>query len=298
MTIQQLYKKLLEAYAHIDEQDARAEIELILERTLALNVLSKITHPEQQIAEVDTNRVFELLQRRQKGEPLAYILGEREFYGLKFNVSPAVLIPRQETELLVDRAIERSQKILKIRDAKNYQPIRILDIGCGSGCIGLAILKHVAGAQLTAIDISTKALEVAQKNAHELGLSERVEFVNLDFSSEPFLFAQNIQSHNKFDIVVANPPYIAKNDDNVAKNVNDHEPHGALYSDKNGLGHIMVWASQLPALLAIGGAAYFEIGATQGKEAQIIFEGLNFFSRVELLKDYSGLDRVVCGVIE
>lgn len=228
------------------------------------------------------DKIQSAIQRRKDGEPLAYILGEKEFYGINFFVNENVLIPRPETELLVDLALNYLDQNNKATD--------ILDLGCGSGCIGLSLLKKNLKVNLVAADISSLALEVAKKNAIALGLIGRSQFVECEATR----FGQQINKN--FDIIVANPPYVdatTKNKDVVALS---YEPELALYAEDLGRAFIPAWLNAVAKHKKKSYLIAFEIGFDQGEYAKQVFTDSNFFDRIELHKDLAGHDRVILGI--
>lgn len=195
-----------------------------------------------------------LVERRLKHEPVAYILGEQEFHGLPFRVSPAVLIPRGDSEVLVDAA-------LAARPAAR----RVLDCGTGSGALLLAVLHGLPQASGVGIDRSAQALAVAADNAQRLGLAGRAAMAPADWHSAGWADGLG----GPFDLVLANPPYV-ETDADLAPSVRAHEPAGALFAGPDGLDDYRVLIPQLPALLAPGGAALVEIGYTQAAAVSAI----------------------------
>ncbi len=188
-----------------------------------------------------------LLARRQNHEPVAYILGHQEFYGLDLLVTPDVLIPRGDSETLVEAALKARS------DAR-----RVLDCGTGSGALLLAVLANLPDAQGTGIDRSLAALEVAAANAARLGLGERTRMIHADWDEPGWAHDLN----GPFDLILANPPYVEADAD-LAPSVRRHEPAGALFAGPEGLDCYRSLIPQLPVLLAPGGAVLAEIGATQ-----------------------------------
>lgn len=214
-----------------------------------------------------------LVSRRASGEPVAYITGTREFWGLDFEVSPAVLVPRPETEVLVEEA-------LKLIDARPGAIAHVADVGTGSGCIAVALAHSRPGVTVVATDISEDALAVARRNASRHGVASRVEF----------LFAPALKGVGPVDLVVSNPPYIGRQDeDTVTKNVLDFEPHGALFSGNDGLDVIRALLAAVrertppPALL-------FEFGGSDAPiRAAVAASGLTLAA---VTPDLAGLPRV------
>lgn len=219
-----------------------------------------------------------LVTRREAGEPVAYILGSREFYGLDFAVSPAVLIPRPETEHIVE-AVEQAFS----RD----QSFRFADLGTGSGILAVTIAVLFPNSHGVAVDISPEALAVAKVNAHAHNVADRVEFLLADFTREAV--------EGAFDLVVSNPPYVSEPEFAAASpEVTAFEPTGALVSGPDGLNHIRAMLPGVAAMLKPGGRFFMEIGYDQAKMIiDIIIDKYPRFEGVGVEKDLSGRDRVV-----
>jgi len=215
-----------------------------------------------------------LIERRLGHEPAAYITGRQEFFGLPFIVSPAVLIPRGDSEVLVEAALAA---------APNAR--RLLDLGTGSGALLLAALAHLGEAQGIGIDRSAAALEVARANAEQLGLAPRADFRPGDWTRPGWA-----DGLGTFDLVLANPPYVEAAAE-LDASVRDHEPAGALFSGPEGLDDYRVLVPQLPALLAPGGAALVEIGAGQADAVSAIATGAGLSARLH--HDLAGRPRVL-----
>ena len=216
-------------------------------------------------------KVRELIKRRISGEPLQYITGTAEFMGLKFDVNPYTLIPRQDTETLVETVIEL---------AKNGA--KILDIGTGSGCIGISLAKYIKGAEVTLADISMGALKTAEKNAKLNGV--KVSCIKMDILNEI--------PEGKYDIVVSNPPYIETEAiKGLMKDVRDYEPLSALDGGADGLVFYRRITEIAPALLNAGGLLAYEIGYNQGEAAAKIVR--DKFGYAQVIKDLCGNDRVI-----
>lgn len=227
---------------------------------------------------------LDLLCRRTNREPVAYIVGEREFWSLPFFVNRDVLIPRPETEFLLDR-------VLTLTDPVNFVRGKILDLCCGSGVIAV-VLAYEKGRPVVAADISVEALSVARKNAIAHNLDRLVLPVQASLLS---CFNEN----HAFSLVVSNPPYVSSEEvkGGLAPEVLKYEPHLALDGGIRGLEIIEKIRHTLPAVLTRGGQCFLEIGADQGNEVYELFtrksEGRKDFQHVEILKDYAGRDRVV-----
>jgi len=228
--------------------------------------------------------LFKALSELKQDVPVQHIIGETEFMDMRFKVSPKVLIPRPETEDLVRWVIADSS-------AEQHQPLTILDIGTGSGCIPIALAKHLEGAQVSALDISSDALQVAQTNALENN-------VNLNFYQVDILDKTSTSTINsKFDIIVSNPPYVRELEKNkMHKNVLKYEPGIALFvSDKDPLVFYRAIANFAVKNLADDGRLYLEINQYLGKEMLRLLSEYNF-KDIELRKDIFGNDRMVKAV--
>jgi len=215
-----------------------------------------------------------LLDRRLVHEPVAYILGEQEFFGLPFRVTPAVLIPRGDSEVLVEAALAGRP------DARV-----VLDCGTGSGALLLAVLTNLPAASGTGIDRSPAALAIATANASALGLSSRTRMVHSDWTQPGWAAALG-----RFDLVLANPPYV-ETDADLAPSVRDHEPAAALFAGTDGLDDYRVLIPQIPALLAPGGMALVEIGATQAEAVTALAAAVGLTATLH--RDLRGLPRVL-----
>jgi release factor glutamine methyltransferase len=263
---------LLEAATQIQRRDA----ELLLAHTLQQQRTWLIAYPEAELTPQQRDTFEALIKRRASGEPLQYLTGTQEFFGLDFRVAPAVLIPRPETEHLVEAVLDWSQSQIK--------PLRILDIGTGSGAIAIALAANQPSAHIIATDISPPALELASDNALRLGFSDRIRFLESD------LFATLDANEGYFDAIVSNPPYIPVTDaPTLQREVLDHEPHTALFAGDEGLD---IYRRLIPAArtrLREGGLLALEIGFGQ---SDALTQLLATWSNVCFLNDYAGIPRV------
>lgn len=223
-------------------------------------------------------RARALTERRLNGEPLAYLIGEWDFYGLTFLVTPDVLIPRSDTEPLCEQAIARAQAIVCPR---------VLDLCCGSGCIGVALLHAVDDARVFAADVSEAALTVARENARRLGVSGRFFGVRADALGQP---PEQLQG---FHMMVCNPPYITGPEmAALDRSVADYEPHLALYGGADGLDFYRAIAAHWTGVMLPGGTMFFECGWKQAAQVASLFEEAGFMDIV-IEEDYAGVRRVV-----
>jgi release factor glutamine methyltransferase len=225
-------------------------------------------------------RYVAMLERRTRREPLAYILGHKEFYSLEFEVAPAVLIPRPETETIVAVALEF---------LRNCANARVCDLGTGSGAIALAIAANAPAAQLTATDISAEALAIARDNAARLGLASRVRFRLAD-CFEPL---DKMEPLGCFDLIISNPPYISNGHiAGLAPEICDYEPRAALAGGHDGLEFYRRMALTLTDHLEKNGAAIVEIGVGQSAAVSEIMHNAGA-TRIEVVPDLAGLPRLV-----
>ena len=231
----------------------------------------------------ERERYKNLVRRRAAHQPLQYILGETEFMALSFKVTPDVLIPRPETEILVEKIIET---------VKNQAGIRILDIGTGSGNIAVSLARYLKSADVVAVDSSPKALSVARENAQMHRVEGKVRFLQSDIR-EPH-FAQAMDS--PFDLVVSNPPYIsAEAWDDLPIEIRQYEPKSALCDGEDGLVFFRIIAQKGRQLLRSDGRLFFEVGDGQHEEVKNILRKLKY-QDVVAYPDLNGIERVVVGV--
>lgn len=223
------------------------------------------------------------MARRLAGEPVAYITGKWEFYGLPLEITPDVLIPRDDTAVLVDKALEL------LRGKRDNA--RVLDLCCGSGCIGLAMAHEMPSAHIVMLDLSRKALEITRRNIRANELSARAVCMEADALIPP---ADNLGS---FDIILSNPPYIATSEiATLDTSVRNYEPHSALDGGEDGLMFYRFIANEWRRALRTGGHLVFEVGETQAAEVQKIMR-LAGYKNVDCVKDTAGIDRVVYGKV-
>jgi release factor glutamine methyltransferase len=235
-----------------------------------------IAHPEVQLRPAEHDSYTSLVDRRGKGEPVAYLTGEREFYGRLFRISPAVLIPRSETELLVDLALERIPQ-----DA----PSRVLELGTGSGCIAISLASERPQTKILALDRSLDALALARRNAVTANIGN-VSFLRSDWFSA-------LRSEH-FDAIVANPPYVASGDRHLGEGDLRFEPRTALDGGADGLDAIRQIVSGGKTHLKPGGWLLFEHGHDQGERARLMLHAAGY-TEIFTAHDLAGIDRVSAG---
>jgi release factor glutamine methyltransferase len=273
-----------------DELELAGIEEYALEARLLLSACLKKTRTElfllgdKEVAAADQLKYLEFIARRRKREPVAYILGEQEFWSMSFTVSPAVLIPRPETEFLLDR-------VLALVTPENLAKGALLDLCCGSGVIAI-VLAQETGKKIIASDISPSALGVTRHNLHRHGLAHRVALVEANLFSA-------FRRQRDFSLIVSNPPYVSRVDleNNLQPEVAKHEPRLALDGGLTGMDVIIKIRREVPYLLSPGGQLFLEIGADQGDATRRLFtcnsKNPLGFDQVEILVDYAGRDRVL-----
>lgn len=252
------------------------EARILLAHVLRSDRAWLAAHPEAVPEAHDAASFAALCERRGEGEPIAYLVGEREFYGLRLRVTPAVLIPRPETELLVELTLARTP-----RDV----PARVLDLGTGSGAIALAVAHARANAHVLAIDASAEALEVARSNARRLACGNVTFCESTWFSDVP---------RERFDLIVSNPPYVAEDDPHLGQGDLRFEPRGALAAGRDGLDALRVITRDAPQFLAVGGTLVVEHGYDQAEACRALFERAGL-SAIETHEDLAGIPRVTLG---
>lgn len=249
---------------------------------------------ETTITESELLKLNAIVKRLKKQEPIQYILQEAWFFGMKLKVSPAVLIPRPETEELVEWILKNGNASRTKKAAS--ERLKILDIGTGSGCIAIALKKQIAEAEVFALDISTDALDMAKQNA-ELN-SVLVNFIEADILSKSGLAADlGRQDVNGFDLIVSNPPYVPESEKkSLRSNVLHFEPHRALFvADDDPLLFYRKISEFAKAMLRPGGSLFFEVNESKGTEIADLLR-LEGFSTVEVKKDINGKDRMIRAV--
>ncbi|HUV30857.1 MAG TPA: peptide chain release factor N(5)-glutamine methyltransferase [Acidobacteriota bacterium] len=257
----------------------RAEVELILCHVLDVDRLALYLHGAGMLDRPRRERVDEILSRRATRYPLQYILGEAWFYGRRFVVSPAVMVPVPETELLCQRAVAWT------RAGRVPQP-RILDLGAGSGVIAVTMACEVEHSSVTALDVSPEALSVARRNAGDHGVLERIDFRRSDFFSA-------LEPDERFDLILSNPPYIRYGDYKGLPPEVKADPRIALTAGEDGMDAIRVIVQDAPGHLAANGMIAFEVGYDQAGAVAALTENDGRYKSIDIMKDLNDIDRVV-----
>ena len=257
----------------------KLEAELLLAHVLELDRMKLYLQLDRPLTKNERESYKLLLRRRVEGEPVSYILGYRDFYRHRFVVSPAVLIPRSDTEVLVE---------LVSKAAFQMNAPRILEVGTGSGCIAISLASEVPTSTVVAWEICTRALDVARQNMAEISVQ------NLTLLQRDAL-ADGVFQGDVFDIIVSNPPYVAKYEvELMSRETINYEPKLALFSgDDDGLAFYEVFARQSQVALREGGKIFLEIGLNQAAKVAELLKDANW-RKIEIVKDLAGHDRVVC----
>jgi release factor glutamine methyltransferase len=249
-------------------------------------------HPEDNLSKEQRELFFALIARRVSGEPTQYLTGKQEFWGLEFEVTPAVLIPRPETEHVIEVALDRLA-VREIRAGRRQttsgEGLLIADVGTGSGCIAVSLAKDLPNAKFVATDVSRAALEVARRNATRHGVADRIEFVEaslLEGGGEQ-------ASGHRFELVVSNPPYIGRREKPaLAPEVRDHEPELALYGGEEGYELYGGLIAQAAAQLKAGGILVLELGHDSLPAVQPLLDE-STWTRIGVTNDLAGIPRVI-----
>ncbi|MBE7036857.1 MAG: peptide chain release factor N(5)-glutamine methyltransferase [Ruminococcaceae bacterium] len=260
--------------------NARLDAEVLLAHLLNRERLYLVTHRTDEIAADIADAFRHLIVRRVKHEPVAYLIGQREFMSLDFSVCPGVLIPRPDTETLVELILETTPK---------QEPFTLLDLCTGSGAIAVSLAHYLPNSHVTAVDISDICVETAKKNATRNGVAGRVQVLQADI-------LKPLPSLDLFDCVVSNPPYIpTKVLETLEADVQDFEPHTALDGGGDGLIFYRHIIQNAPAFLRKGGLLALEIGHDQRDAVTHLMAESGFFTQVDIRRDLAGIDRVVFG---
>lgn len=285
-TVQRLLEWTTDFLKKHARQSARLEAEILLSSALSCRRIELYTGFDSEPTESQRTLFREYVKRRAGGEPVAYLVGHKEFFSLSFEVNRSTLIPRPETEQLVLESLDW----VKIREnSKNTEKklISICDVGTGSGAIAVAIAKNTQNTQITATDISSEALRIAKKNAEKHEVSDRVEFIESDL-------LENVQG--LFELIVSNPPYVSREEyEQLDGDVKDFEPRGALLAGETGREIIEKLLPQALCKLLPGGKILIELSPMIADSTAELFSPESW-SEVRILKDFAGLKRILSAV--
>jgi release factor glutamine methyltransferase len=264
-------------------ESPRLDAEVLLAHVRGCPRIALYTAFDTPVDDAQRTRFRELVKRRGGGEPVAYLVGMKEFFSLPLRVSPAVLVPRPETEGLVVRAVDLAKEMA----AHGTDAPRIIDVGTGSGAIAIAIAKHVPTAVITAVDLSAAALEVARDNASRLGVADRITFLEADLLAHP-------QAAGPWDLIVSNPPYVREEEfASLPRDVREHEPRLALVAGPDGVEIVARLAAAAGDRLRPGGWLLMEIGPLVAEAAARAVAAVAGLAGEPTLRDLAGLPRVV-----
>jgi release factor glutamine methyltransferase len=282
--------------------------ELLLMHALGRDRAWMYSHPEESLDPAAAEKFLALIARRAAGEPVQYLTGKQEFWGLEFEVTPAVLIPRPETEHVMEVALARlGERGIKIHmdTGAPREKLQVADVGTGSGCLAVALAWELPHAEVFATDISAPALEVARRNAARHGVADRIHFVQCDLLSSlentdlssvrtRHTVPASAQGGSMFDLIVSNPPYIAHNEaDLLQREVRDHEPHAALFGGPTGVEIYQRLIDQARGLLRDRGILVLELGHDSAEHVRRIFDAQPAWTNVAITMDLAGIPRVL-----
>ncbi len=272
------------AQSEIADAKRDAELLLLFFTNESRNFL--FTHKNDGTDETHAEAYFKLIDRRAAGEPLQYIVGSQEFMGLKFKVNGSVLIPRQDTEPLVELALEK---------AKAKKPnLSILDMCCGSGAIGVSMAHFIPKSKVTACDMSDEILDMARKNAMLNGVEKRIDFLKTDMFTVKNRKNKNTPMKGRFDMILCNPPYIPSDViPTLQKEIRDYEPVSALDGGSDGLDFYRIIAKEAAEHMKENGILMMEIGSDQSAAVTDLLKREEQYSDIEVSRDLAGLDRIV-----
>lgn len=285
-TISEALKSITEILWKKDIESPRVEAELLLSHILNLKRTDLYLNGQRVLSSEEEENLKRLVEERFKGKPLQYVIGETEFYGLRFKVDSRALIPRPETEVLVSKVLEYFKK-----EKKESDHLKIIDIGTGSGNIAISLAYHLKNCFVYATDISSDALYLAKENAEINKVEDRIEFLCGDL----FAPLKDKGLEGKIDAVVSNPPYVQKEEKQILpKEVRDFEPEVALFAKEGLYGRIIdqsvLFLKKWKGILAL------ETGYNQTQKVKNIIQSNGEFTSIEIIKDLSGIERVVMAV--
>lgn len=276
MRVDQAVSELAKAFEVAAIETAKLDARLLVQAALGYSDMDMVMKFDHILSDHEIDMIGRFKERRLDREPVAHILGKREFWGLEFAVGPDTLVPRPDSETLIEAVLARVSQI--------DHPLRIVDIGTGSGCLLLALLSEFPNATGVGVDISWDALMMARQNAKALGFDQRVQFVQADYASA---------LNGEFDILISNPPYLAAHEfDDLERDVAKYDPYSALVSGENGLEAYVAILEQMSVWQNKPHHCFFEMGYLQG-QALLDLVAAHSFGPAQLLQDLAGRDRVV-----
>jgi release factor glutamine methyltransferase len=281
---------LRDAIAQLEREhvpSAPLAAELLLMHTLGRDRAWLYAHPEQELDAAARERYFSLIAQRANGVPVQHLTGHQEFWGLDFEVTPDVLIPRPETEHVIEVSLERLGVVAGNAATQRNAALRIADVGTGSGCIGVALAHELPGARIIATDISAAALEVARRNAARHNVSERIEFIECN------LLDALLHESRALDLIASNPPYIGRQEAaTLPREVREHEPEAALFGGETGVEIYAPLIAQAAMLLKPNGILALELGYNSAEHVSRLLDAPEW-TGVALTNDLAGIARVI-----
>jgi release factor glutamine methyltransferase len=266
--------------------------ELLLMHTLECDRTWLYSHPEQELDAATRERYFSLVEQRVSGVPMQHLTGHQEFWGLEFEVTPDVLIPRPETEHVIEVALQLMGVVPDDTSPRRIEELRIADVGTGSGCIAIALAKEFPSAHIIATDISAAALQIARRNAARHDVADRIDFIECNLLDA--LHQSPATSHQSphFDLIASNPPYIGLHESaTLPREVRDHEPHAALFGGETGHEIYAPLIAQAARLLKPGGILVLELGHNSAEEISRLLDTPEW-TDIMLTNDLAGITRV------
>ena len=283
VTLRSVLREAADALSSNHIEQARLEAELLLAYVLELRKEDIIIYPERELTGAHEEEYQQLVERRCRKEPLAYIIGHREFWSLDFEVNSKVLIPRPETEGVIECLLNLAG------DESNEKSIRILDVGTGSGILAIVAALEFSKSRITAVDNSDDALEIARKNALQHQVAKRIEFLKMDL-----LCDWTLPENELYDTIFSNPPYIPSRElEQLMPDVRDYEPREALDGGQDGLDCYRSIVAKAFPYLKPGGHLIFEVGDNQARSVQQCLQIHGGLDAINIVQDLSGRDRVV-----
>jgi release factor glutamine methyltransferase len=304
-SVRSLLKRGIARLREADVSSFTLAAELLLLHVLGRDRTWLYAHPEAMINDADANRFFNLIARRAAGEPTQHLTGKQEFWGLEFEVTPDVLIPRPETEHVIEVALDRLA-LRELRAGRSQETdgagLQIADVGTGSGCIAIALAKELPAATFYATDISPSALAAAERNAKRHAVADRIRFQESNLlgacpNSAPPCFVHGLPATahetRAFDLIVSNPPYIGRREaDSLPVEVRDHEPDTALYGGEEGYELYAPLITQAAKLLKPGGILVLELGHNSLPAVQPLLDAASW-ANIGITNDLAGIPRVL-----
>jgi len=277
-TLKDIFKHISKTLREAKFESPNMEANIILSHSLNLSIEKIFMNQNKKIYKKTVTKILKFLERRLNGEPLSYIVGYKYFFSIKFEIDKSVLIPRPETEILVNKSL----KIIKENNTK-----KILDVCCGSGCVGISLIKNIRNIKVDFSDVSKKALSICKKNIKKFRINKR---------SKTYVNSYIGDRKEKYDLIVSNPPYVSIYEyEKLSKEIQDYEPKIALVSPDKGYKHLKKIIKQSTRSLNFGGYLAVEIGWKQSKKVVNFFQKYGF-NDIVVDKDLNNINRVVSGI--